>query len=157
MSGQNYKIRIKLGEAELEAEGDKDFVKKVVADWKKSIEKPPPPAITPTKGRVSPRKEISAKTLKQFYEEKSPSGHQEKIAVFAYYLKSFEEKKEFSKDDINSCYTKARARKPKSISTAISDAASKYEFVERGSERGLWKLTSHGENLIMYDLPRKKE
>jgi|YelNatPaOPRAMG01_1025707.scaffolds.fasta_scaffold57338_3 hypothetical protein len=157
MTEQNYRIRIKLGEVEIEAEGDKEFVEKAINDRKNLFEKTPPAPIITSKGEVAPKNEITSGTLKQFYQEKSPSGHHENIAVFAYYLKSAERKEEFTKDDINSCYTKAMVRKPKRIQTAIADTAHKYQFVEKGSQRGSWKLTSHGENLVLHDLPRKKE
>lgn len=156
MTEQNYKIRIKIGEVEIEVEGDKEFVEKVINDWKNLFEKTSQSPIMTSKEGVAPKKEIISKRLKQFYEEKSPSGHHENIAVFAYYLKSVDGKEEFTKDDINSCYTKAMVRKPKKIQTAIVDAAHKYQFVEKGSQRKFWKLTPHGENLVLHDLPRKK-
>lgn len=161
MTDQIYRIRIKRGDVEIEVEGDKEFVEKTINDWKNSLEQTHQASTTSPKEEAS-TKEISTKetgfgTLKQFYDGKLPSGHHENVAVFAYYLKGTEGKDEFSKDDINSCYTKAMARKPKNINASISDAANKYQLVEKGSSKGFWRLTTHGENLVVHDLPRKKE
>lgn len=87
--------------------------------------------------------------------EKKPSGHSEIVAVLAYCLREAGTP-EFTADDMRRAYIRGAVRPPKVVAQALRDAKNKYELIEGGSKKGTFRLSSHGERTVLFDLPRLK-
>lgn len=90
---------------------------------------------------------------KQLINEKRPRGHHEIVTVLAFVLREAG-MAEFSEDDVRRAYIRADVRPPKSVSQALRDAKSKFDYIATGSKRGTYKLTNHGDRTVRFDLPR---
>jgi hypothetical protein len=102
------------------------------------------------------RKKVeSTPTIKEYFDEKRPTTAVETVAVFGCYLEYFENKDEFTEDDISRAYYDARVRKPKAIGQALRDAKNLKGYLVEGSKRGRFRLSNVGENLVLHDLPKK--
>lgn len=162
MSEQIYRIRIKFGEVEIEAEGDKEFVEKHIEEFKKEMPKIakelPPKEKTVTSETQKERVELEGLSLAEFYKQKQPRDHNETVVVFAYWLTKKEKKGEFKTKDITACYDGARIPKPKNATQHVQAVASgKKAQLTAGSKRGYYKLTLTGEDFVEKELPRKSE
>jgi hypothetical protein len=102
--------------------------------------------------------EMSAErvTLRTFLAAKQPANVYETIAVVLAYKRSHEGKQELSADDIRVTMMQAAVRPPKAMGQAMADCRRRYGYVEIGSARGTWKLSSQGETLVEIDLPRTR-
>jgi hypothetical protein len=158
MTAQNYRIRIKLGEVEIEAEGDKEFVEKHIEEFKKEMPKIakelPPKEVTPE----IPKGEIGLKglSLVEFYKKKQPKDHNDTVVVFAYWLAKRKGQEEFQTKDISACYDEARIPKPKNVPQHIL-AMTRKACLTAGSKKGWYKLTLTGEEFIEKELSPKSE
>lgn len=92
--------------------------------------------------------------LREFYSEKKPSNHYEKVAVFVYYLTRFNKKNEVKFGEILSCYEEVDERKP-SVSDIVKNAIRYKGWLGQGSDKLSTRLTVSGENLVKFDLPRE--
>jgi hypothetical protein len=63
----------------------------------------------------------------------------------------------FTDDDIGRAYIRAGVRPPKVVAQALRDAKNRYEYLEATANRGEYRLSSHGDRVVRFDLPRKKE
>ena len=161
MTEQNYRIRIKLGEVEIEVEGDKEFVEKHIEEFKKEM--PKIAKELPSKKTVTPeiqkeKDELERLSLAEFYKMKQPKDHNETVVVFAYWLRKKEGEEEFKTRDISNCYDTTRIQKPKNITQHIQAVASgKKAWLTGGSKKGFYKLTLTGEDFVEKELPHKSE
>lgn len=160
MSEQNYRIRIKLGEVEIEAEGDKEFVEKHIGEFKKEMPQVakglPSKEVTPEIPRE--KLELERLSLAEFYKQKIPRDYNETAVVFAYWLTKKEKKEEFKTKDISACYDKVKITKPKNESQHVRwEASGKKARLTAGSKKGYYKLTLTGEGFVEKELPRKSE
>lgn len=162
MTEQNYRIRIKLGEVEIEAEGDKEFVEKHIEEFKKEMPKiakelpPKEKIITP---EISKEKvELEKLSLAEFYKQKQPKDHNETVVVFAYWLTKKEGKEEFGPKDINNCYAQIGAKKPANVPYIMKILASgEKAYLSEVGKRGIYKIAMRGEDLVEKKLPIKSE
>jgi hypothetical protein len=92
-------------------------------------------------------------TEKQLILQKRPRGHCEIVTVLAFCLAE-SGVKEFSEEDLRRSYLRADIRPPKYVSQALRDAKSKFDYIEAGTKRGLYRLSSHGDRTVRFDLPR---
>lgn len=162
MTEQNYRIRIKLGEVEIEAEGDKEFVEKHIEEFKKEMPKIakelPSKEKTVIPETQKEKVELEGLSLAEFYKQKKPKDHNETAVVFAYWLTKKKKKEEFKTKDITACYDEARIPKPKNVTQHIQAVASgKKAQLTPGSKRGYHKLTLTGEEFVEKELPRENE
>jgi len=161
MAEQNYRIRIKLGEAEIEAEGDKEFVEKHIEELKKEFSKITKESLSKEKTILpeTPREEVGLEKLSlvEFYKQKQPKDNNETVVVFAYWLTKKEHKEEFKTEEITACFPDAGVSKPQNVAQHVKWASSgKKAFLMKGSKKGLRKLTTTGEKFVE-ELPRKGE
>jgi hypothetical protein len=96
-------------------------------------------------------------SIREFYNSKQPTSESEKVAVFGFYLEHYKGISEFGRDDISQCYYDVRVRKPKVVSQALRDAKNIKGFLVGGKKPGRFRLSTTGENLVLYDLPRGKK
>lgn len=162
MTEQNYRIKIKLGDVEIEAEGDKEFVEKHIEEFKKempNIAKELPPKekiITPEISKEEV--ELEKLSLAEFYKQKLPKDHNETVVVFAYWLTKKENKEEFGPKDIEKCYAQIGVKKPTNVPQTMKILASGDKaYLIKFGKRGIYKISMLGKDLIENELPTKSE
>jgi hypothetical protein len=95
-------------------------------------------------------------TEKQLVTDKQPKGHSETIAVLAFALAEAGVA-EFTEEDMRRAYIRAGVRPPKVVGQAIRDAKGAFDYVEYGKKRGTYKISSHGDRTVRFDMPLHKE
>lgn len=116
----------------------------------------PRPAITIHPIPVDLKANDSKIGLREFYAEKKPTNHYEKVAVFVYYLTKFSKQKEVKFGELLSCYEEVNDKKP-SIIDIVKNSIRYKGWLEQGSEKYATCLTISGENFIKFDLPAQGE
>lgn len=92
--------------------------------------------------------------LREFYKEKRPSNHYEKVAVFVYYLMKFNHLEEVKFGEILTSYEEVNDKKP-SIIDIVKNSVRYKGWLESGKEKFTARMTISGENFVKFDLPRK--
>ena len=145
-----YKATIQIGDKSITFEGPREFVEEQVAKYTKPL--------ASKQQALMHRKEqarLPAEAPDQaFVESKRPQSHAEIIAVLAFYLAE-NGLPEFTEDDMRRAYIRAVIRPPRVVSQAIRDAKNRYGYVQRGSKRGTYQLSPHGDRTVRFDLPRQ--
>lgn len=151
---ENYKIRIKKGDFELEVSGDKDFttskfdeLSKILDNASTSQSNNPPIAIS----HEVPR----SITLVEFLKKKEANGHPDRIVIFAYYLFHNRKIESFNVDDIEACYSETRTGKPANINDAINQSVGKGHLTpatEKKNDKKAWTITQTGDEYVEKDL-----
>ncbi len=89
-----------------------------------------------------------APSLEDFYQRaRSREGRgalQETILIFAYFLREHRDKKEFSIDSLNACFSLVGATPPKSLANTLGIMKRTQRFFDSGSARGHYALTEKG-------------
>ena len=158
MTEQNYRIRIKLGEVEIEAEGDKDFVEKHIEEFRKEMpriaKELPSKEVTPEIPRE--RIELGKLSIAEFYKERKPKGDIEVAVTIAYYLTVSGKREEFTNQEVKEEASKLGYKLSNPADTLKSAASGKKAYVRKIS-KGKWTLTLEGERFVEEELPRKSE
>ncbi|HYY67871.1 MAG TPA: hypothetical protein VE572_05945 [Nitrososphaeraceae archaeon] len=94
--------------------------------------------------------------LREFYNQKRPSNHYEKTAVFVYYLTKFNRQSEIKFGEILSCYDEVGEKKP-SIIDIVKNSIRYKGWLDQGSGKFTAVLTISGENFVGFDLPHNKD
>ena len=94
--------------------------------------------------------------LREFYSEKRPANHYEKVVVFVYYLTKFNNQQEVKFGELLSCYEEVNEKKP-SILDIVKNSIRYKGWLEQGSEKYATHLTISGENFVKFDLPVQSE
>jgi len=158
MAEQNYRIKIKVGEVEIEAEGDKDFVEKHIEEFKKEM---------PRIAKELPSKEVTLEipreriepgklSIAEFYKGKKPKADIEAAVTIAYYLTASERREEFTNQEIKEEAAKLGYKLSNPADTLKKAASGKKAYV-RKIEKGKWTLTLEGKRFVEEELPRKSE
>jgi hypothetical protein len=92
--------------------------------------------------------------LREFYLEKKPANHYEKVAVFVYYLAKMNKQQEAKFGEILSCYEEVNEKKP-SILDIVKNSLRYKGWLEQGSEKYSTRLSISGENYVKFDRPSK--
>lgn len=92
--------------------------------------------------------------LREFYQEKQPSNHYEKVAVFVYYLMKFNHLEEVRFGEILTSYEEVNDKKP-SIVDIVKNSIRYKGWLESGKEKLTARMTISGENFVKFDLPHK--
>jgi hypothetical protein len=92
--------------------------------------------------------------LREFYAEKKPMNHYEKVAVFVYYLAKMNKQQEVKFGEILSCYEEVNEKKP-SILDIVKNSLRYKGWLEQGSEKYSTRISISGENFVKFDLPAK--
>ena len=147
------KIFIKKGGVEISVEGDAKFVEKYLLVLKKEIIDVAPIQKEIPSGKVGTIDTPSSNLL-DFYNEKKPSTHYDKIAVFGYYLTESLGKKVFTKGDINQCYLELRktTKLPGNLEVTLSDTIRNTGYIKR-AKKNSFELTPAGINYVLHQLP----
>jgi hypothetical protein len=96
----------------------------------------------------------AALTERDLIAQKRPKNHTETVAVLGFCLTE-NGKAEFTEADIKKAYIRAGVRPPKVISQALRDARNKFDLIEAGEEKGSYRLSTHGDRTVRFDLPSR--
>ena len=142
-------VTVTAGEREIRIKGPKDFVTSEVQRLTNMLTQEPP--------QISTLPPMVQKHLNErdFVASKRPHGHPEIVAVLGYLLER-EGASEFSPDDIRRAYARAAVRPPKNVDQAVRDSKNLRDYLERGSEKGTFRLSVHGRRTVEFDLPRRE-
>ena len=138
-------VTVTLQDRKITIEGPESFVRAEVQRLTNSAVAPPPTAAS-TEARA-------AASEREFVSLKKPAGHAQTVAVLAYYLAQAGQQ-EFTPEDIRRAYIRANVRPPKVIDQSLRDAKNVHDYLERGSSRGMFRLSPHGARTVEFDLPR---
>ena len=112
----NYRIRIKKGETELEVEGDKEFVKELFEEFKTDMYSLPESKINSSQSIISQNGQIQLirdkYTLQKLYKILNPTTNLDRIIIFGYWILKAEKIEEFSINDIINYFEKFKIKKP---------------------------------------------
>jgi hypothetical protein len=141
------RVRLRLGENEIEVEGDEKFVEAQVQRFIKRMggttTSTPPPDL-PAK-IVAAAKPTTAPAPAEYYRQKKPKGGTETLLVLAKYLEDFRSQNQFSVTEINRLAAEAK----------IKDVHTQYftRAVQQGLTRSVGKskyaLTISGEDAVV--------
>jgi len=156
----NQKLRIKMGDNEIEIEGSLSFIKSQLNDFYKRLEKGTTFKGMPTKEDLPYRAVATAKPTKppplsaaEYYRQKDPKSGTEKLIVAAKYLVDYKSISEFTKKDIESLVLKEI--KTKAIHNEYFRLAVKQGLINLlGNKK--YSLTISGEDAVVA-MPAKKE
>ena len=93
-------------------------------------------------------KENFDQQLWESYKKKYPKTRVATATFFAYYLKHFKNKPEFSLKDLKLCYESINLPLSAKYPQEVWDAIYKYNFIEKGAEKGLYRITEKGEQYV---------
>lgn len=147
----NQRLRLKIGENELEIEGDKAFIKQYLNSFLDKLEFPKSPRqkidLKKANQQIEATGEKSKKTLApaEFVRQKNPQGGTEKLIVLAKYLEDYEKLNEFKSKDINRITRLAKIGK---IEAAYYPLAVKQGLLNK-IQHGCYQLTLTGEDTVL--------
>ncbi|HSZ60832.1 MAG TPA: hypothetical protein VK828_03490 [Terriglobales bacterium] len=150
MTDESHRATVIIGDTKVIFEGPRDFVEAQVSKYAQPLANTQANLGTNASGGPDAR----PVSEKQLIEQKQPKGHPEIVAVLAFSLAQ-SGKKEFTEEDIKRAYLRADVRPPKVVGQAIRDAKNVADYVEPTGARGVYRLTTHGERTVRFDLPRK--
>ncbi len=141
------RVRLKLGDNEIEVEGDEKFVD---AQLRKFLEKlgphlhKVPPTDLPSK-IIASTKTQKAGTPAEYYRQKMPQGGTETLLVLAKFLEDFRSQTEFTRKDINKLAAEAKL---KDVHAQYFTLAVKQGLLRAG-EKGKYALSISGEDAVL--------
>lgn len=142
-------VTVTLGDKNLTIEGPENFVRDEVQRLTNLM------VANHNSNSISEGTLGAGNSEREFVIQKKPSGHGETVAVLAYYLTQSGQR-EFTAEDIRRAYARAHVRPPKVIDQSLRDAKNLYDYLEKGSARGTFRLSSHGARTVEFDLPRNE-
>jgi len=160
MEEKKYRIKINLKNGEIEVEGDKEFVKAEVEILIEKLQESfikqlsyeeDVPEIETKKSETLGKKPY----IKEFINEKKPSGGLQTAVVLAYYLFKYDGKETFTKEDLKKIWAASGQKPTKKMWQSVIDGKNRYGWYEEVS-RGVYKISAHGVYFVENDLPKKK-
>ena len=154
--GERVQATITVGENKITIEGPPAFVRDEIerlAGLSAGLGQRSGESGRPPSPNQSPDRRISEE---DFIAQKKPRGHSEIVAVLGYLLTQ-SGRAEFTAEDVRRAYLRAHVRPPKVVDQALRDAKNNFDYIEQGSKRGTFRLSSHGERTVLFDLPRAEK
>lgn len=155
MSEKIYRIKIKLGQNEIELEGDKEWVEEKYLEFKTLVDsdKLTPSSHSELVSGIRPDASVPPEipeTLAQFYREKGePKYHRDKVLIFSYWLTKVESMNSYNLTDINKCYSDLRITKPKNINDTMNKIPAKYLVIAPNKdEKKAWVISYEGKKYV---------
>ncbi|MDG6999673.1 MAG: hypothetical protein JRN15_11220 [Nitrososphaerota archaeon] len=179
MSSEEYKEKVRIAQEAVKGV-DKDLrVSAFQTILTKLLESASVSKQKPGKGNAHPKRKSKGKTstptsfapiplnlkggksmqsLRDFYSKKSPASHQEKLAVFAYYINKYlDDVKDVLPGHVISCYNEVGGKKPLKIIQLFRDTKHLKGWLDNGEAPNSIRINIAGENLVEHDLPRPKK
>ena len=148
MSNATYKAEINYKNKKITFEGPKEFVEAMVVKYAAASDGQDKAADKRYRSNIN--NDVDARDLVAAIR---PRGHHETVAVLAFALTEAG-RPEFTENDIRKAYIRAGVRPPKVVGQALRDAKNKFDLVDGTGRRGLYRLSSHGDRVVRFDLPR---
>lgn len=137
-------VTVTIDDRRITLEGPEDFVRGEVRRFAALDPQPAKTSAAATAtGPLSERDLIA---------QKRPRNQTEIVAVLGFCLTE-SGLAEFREEDIKKAYIRAGVRPPKVIAQALRDARNKFDFVEAGTKKGTFRLSTHGDRTVRFDLP----
>jgi hypothetical protein len=146
---QNIQVTIKIDDKQVTLDGPEEFVRSEVQRLTNLIAQP-----SVSKGSSAGASGNAPASEREFVSQKQPSNHLETVAVLAYLLLKTG-KEDFTAEDMRRAYARAGVRPPKVMDQALRDAKNINDYLEKGSDKGSFRLTPHGVRTVEFDLPKK--
>lgn len=124
--------------------------KKKKGNVRKSTKRKPSNSIV-KKLNLNPSNE---KTFKDFVTEKKPSTNYEKSVTCVYYLQNILKNTPITVNHVFTCFKIVEWRVPSNLRNILHWVASQKGWLDTSNTEDI-KITTHGENLIDHDLPKK--
>ena len=141
---KNISVTVTVGDRRITLEGPEDFVRGEVRRFAGLDAQPAAKA-----SATSPAVALSERDL---IAQKRPRNQTEIVAVLGFCLAE-SGLAEFREEDIKKAYIRAGVRPPKVIAQALRDARNKFDFIEAGTKKGTYRLSTHGDRTVRFDLP----
>ena len=150
------KATITYGDVKIVIEGPKEFIDEQIAKYAvpglvPTSSKSDSKFLSPVAGSIEPSSDQISE--REMIATKQPKGHHEIVAVLAFCL-SESGQEEFGEGEIRRAYIRAGVRPPKVVAQALRDAKNQHDFLESAG-RGRYRLSSHGDRTVRFDLPRR--
>ena len=146
---------------DLEFAGSEDFVEKQLARFQSFLQTAvgvhaPAPAPVAAEvaapGAAASEPKSSKEGLAVFYAKhpvrEGRGAIQDRILLFIYFLQNVQGKRECSGDDILWCHQQAGVSEPKNLHNALGILKRKVGYLQEGTKRGLYGLSSEGKTYI---------
>lgn len=154
------KLFIKTEDFEFSVEGTDKFVEKHFVAFKKEFlggerilrsKKTKADSLSEEK---KTRKDSTDSSLLNFYREKNPSTHYDKIVVFGYYLSENQNKETFTEESIEECYKELirLTKLPGNLQVTLQDTIRNTGYIKKAG-KGSYKLSPTGINHVTHELP----
>ncbi len=143
--GDSGLFRFKSPGLEVEFAGPEEFVEAQIAHLRKRMLRE-----MGLGARATPAPETSSAkpSLEDFYRRaRSREGRgalQETILIFAYFVREYRSKDEFSIENLNGCFSLVGVTPPKSLANTLGIMKRSQRFFAAGSQRGHYALTEKG-------------
>jgi len=154
----NYRVRIKVGDAELDIEGAQRGVVKIVealSDVLRGSRKPPSVNASIPAQSATPTPRSFPIDIRSFFAEKAPSSDVEAAAAAAYYYQYLAPQNERSEtidsDSLQQAFRLARRPLPKKTIYTLTNARNA-GYLDSGGSPGLFRLNPVGYNLVEHTL-----
>jgi hypothetical protein len=147
---EKIQVTVTMGDKQVTLEGPEDFVQAEVQRLTNMAVAATPAA---TSGGSAAETGIPG-TEREFVALKKPNGHAETVVVLGYFLAKSGQA-EFTADEMRRAYARAGIRPPKVVAQSLRDAKNVNDYLAKGSVRGTFRLSPHGERTVEYDLPKK--
>jgi len=144
MSAQDYRIKVRKGDFEVEVQGDKEWAEgkfKELTTQKEAISLGIGTMVEGTPGTLGELLDLKG----------NPQKHTDSMVIFAYWLYRVEKMNSFNVKDIIDCYDKTRKAKPSNPNQIINQNVARHIFAEAPEEKdGLkaWIITRTGEEYV---------
>jgi len=154
-----YKIKLKIGQNEIEFHGDKDWVEAKLEEFQSILQTTqvqPTSTIQPSTLPIIPLPVQSTATslpdsIREFHTQKgSPSKHTDTAMIIAYWLEKYRGTPSYNYVDIENAYGEALISKPSNTSDVMNSNQKKGYLIPAGDKDGkkAWRLSKSGEEYI---------
>ena len=154
MTDVPYKMKVKIGENEIELVGDKKWVEEKLSEFKELIISQQLSEVRQKPIPASPVQNVSStkmpETISQFYREKGePRNHVDKVMLWAFWLTKVEQMDTYNITDILRCYDDARVKQPRNINDIMNKVNSDFLHIapDKDSKKAR-RISSEGEGYI---------
>jgi hypothetical protein len=154
MSDDNYRIRYKKGDFEIEVQGDRSWVEGKFEELKKdmpTIAQPSAPSGSQTPALIAVDTTLSASLVELIKAKGNPSDHTDRVTIFAYWLLKKQNMSSYNTDDLLNCYDQARIAKPANISDVMNRVQARGLIMPAKEEKNgkkAWVITGTGEEYV---------
>lgn len=155
------RLKIVVGAITFEIEGAEDLVRDGMTYAKENILtesiRGETKRLFTEQGKPKEEAVSEAIPIRDYYNQKDPRNDMERVAVLANYAREYRNISEVSDSELRPLFNEVGARLPKDLAQAIRNAARKQTgYLEYTGEKGYYRITNAGSNLVNFELPKSK-